>query len=94
MTKTVTGETDGLAPDAPPFTVNLTCGRPGLTYQLAVPADGSATQPGIPIGSACTASESSPSGGLVDASFDWGPPVYDPDRPTVTVTPVATRPSA
>ena len=43
VTKQVTGETAGLAPGAPPFTVTLSCGE-GLTFQLDVAAGGRATQ--------------------------------------------------
>ncbi len=85
VTKTVTGETEGLAPSAPPFTVTLTCG-PGRTYTVEVPAGGSSTQTGIPAESECTAVESAPEGGLVDASYAWGPPAYIPADATVTVT--------
>jgi hypothetical protein len=84
VTKAVTGETAGLAPDAPPFTVNLACG-PGHTHVLQVPAGGSATATGIPVGASCTAVESAPTGGLVDASYGWADPVYDPEDATVTV---------
>ncbi len=64
--------------------------QPGLRartelYQLDVPADGSATQDGIPVGSACTATETPPDGGLVDASYAWGDPTYVPPDATVTV---------
>jgi uncharacterized repeat protein (TIGR01451 family) len=87
VAKQVTGATAGLAPGAT-FTINLACG-PGLSYQLDVPANGSATQDGIPVGSVCTATESTPTGGLVDASFAWGPPTFDPATVTVALgTPV------
>ena len=85
VTKVVTGETAGLDPGAPPFTVTLVCG-PGLTFQLSVPANSSATQDGIPVGSTCVATESAPTGGLVDGSYAWGEPAYAPPDATVTVT--------
>ena len=85
VTKQVTGLTAGLDPGAPPFSVTLNCG-PGRTYELDVPADGSATQNNIPVGSVCTATESEPTGGLVDASYAWdNPPTYVPADATATV---------
>ncbi|MGB8384914.1 MAG: DUF5979 domain-containing protein, partial [Dermatophilaceae bacterium] len=84
VTKTVTGLTAGLAPDAPPFPVTLICGV-GRTYTLQVPAGGSATQNDIPVGSTCTASEAMPAEGLVDDSYAWGAPAYTPPDATVTV---------
>ena len=84
VTKTVTGLTAGLAPGAPPFPVTLICGV-GRTYTLQVPAGGSATQNDIPVGSTCTASEATPTEGLVDDSYAWGAPVYTPPDATVTV---------
>ncbi|MEU1970280.1 DUF5979 domain-containing protein [Microbacterium sp. NPDC019599] len=84
IAKEVTGLTDGLISDAT-FVVNLNCG-PGLVYQLTVPADGSATQEGIPAGSTCVAVEAPPDQSqLVDASFSWGTPVYIPADATVQV---------
>ncbi len=92
--KQITGEVAGLSPDAPPFAVQLNCG-PGQLYAVAVPANGGATQDGIPVGSQCTATESGPSGGLVDASYAWGSPSFVPADPvsvaldapqTITVT--------
>ena len=65
-------------------TVQLNCG-PGQLYAVAVPANGSATQDGIPVGSQCTATESARSDGLVDASYAWASPSFDPADATVTV---------
>ena len=84
VTKTVTGETAGLDPGAPPFAVLIDC-DPGRIYLLLVPANGSATQDGIPGGSTCTAAEATPTGGLVDESYAWDAPIYDPADATVTV---------
>ncbi len=86
VTKTVTGETSGLATDAPPFQVTLNCGIRG-TLELQVPADGSAVQENVPVGATCEAVESDPTGGLVDASYAWGTPVYTPASGRVTVGP-------
>jgi uncharacterized repeat protein (TIGR01451 family) len=84
VTKTVTGLTDGLAPDAPPFVVQLNCGV-GRIFELSVPANDSATGDDIPAGSVCTPIESEPTGGLVDASYAWGDTTYDPETVTVVV---------
>ena len=83
VAKVVTGVTAGLSPTAPPFTITLDCG-PSRVYQLDVPAGGSAIQADIPVGSVCTATETAPSGGLVDASFAWGDPTIVPAAVTVT----------
>ena len=85
VTKTVTGETAGLVADTT-FPITLDCG-PGNAYQLDVPAGGGATQDGIPVGSDCTATETTqPAGGLQDASYTWGTPTYEPANGKVTVT--------
>ena len=89
VTKTVTGETAGLAPDAPPFHVHLDCGDGGI-FELDVPADGSATQGNIPAGSECTATEAEPTGGLVDDSYAWGETTYTTQPVTVVVGETAT----
>ena len=78
VTKTVTGQTAGLSPahrrsPSPEL-------RSRSALQLDVPADGSATQGDIPAGSECTATESAPTGGLVDASYAWGDPDVRPRR--------------
>ena len=83
VAKVVTGLTAGLAPGAPPFTITLDCG-PSRVYQLDVSAGGSAVQADIPVGSVCTAAETAPTGGLVDASFAWGDPTFVPATVTVT----------
>jgi len=82
VSKALTGETAGLASDAPAFQVTLGCGDAG-TYELAVPAGGSASQQGIPIGVTCTVSESAPTGGLVDDSYAWGATTITPASVTV-----------
>ncbi|GAA1980150.1 DUF5979 domain-containing protein [Microbacterium pumilum] len=82
--KDVTGEVGGLAAGAT-FVVNLNCGL-GFVYQVTVPADGIATQSGIPAGSTCVAVEAPPDPSqLVDASYAWGPPVYTPADATIAV---------
>ena len=84
VAKQVTGETAGLIPGAL-FSVSLDCGA-GQIYALVVTDGGSTTQDGIPVGSSCTATESTPSqDALVDASYAWLPAVYTPDDATVVV---------
>lgn len=89
VAKSVTGQTAGLVAGTT-FPVTLDCG-PGHFYQLDVPADGAVTQDGVPVGSDCTATETTqPAQGLVDDSYAWGPPVYSPADATVTVASGAT----
>ncbi len=79
--KQITGLTEGLL-GTPNFTITLDCGA-GRVFQLIVAANASATQGNIPAGSTCTLSETLPPGGLVDTSYAWGTPTFNP--PTVTV---------
>ncbi|MDN5768466.1 MAG: DUF11 domain-containing protein, partial [Humibacillus sp.] len=83
VTKAVTGATAGLVAGNT-VQVVLNCG-PGEVYELDVPIPGGATQSDIPVGSSCTATESTLTSGLLDASYAWGAPVYDPSDATVTV---------
>ena len=93
-TKTVTGEIAGLVP-ARRRSRSRSTADAGQIYELAVPADGSATQDNIPVGSVCTATESAPTGGLVDASYALGRhPTYMPADATATVVSGRRRRSA
>lgn len=84
LTKQVTGETSGLIPGAS-FAMTLNCG-PGQLFRIPLANGGSFTQGGIRAGSSCTAVEAPPSQDqLVDASFAWGTPTYDPGNATVTI---------
>ncbi|MET0863419.1 MAG: DUF5979 domain-containing protein, partial [Nakamurella sp.] len=75
VTKLVTGETAGLAGE-PEFSVTINCG-PGGSYQVSVPADGTVTQDGIPLGSICSATETNlPADAFVDPSYGWSSPTY------------------
>ena len=91
VTKTVTGETAGLVDDAT-FQITLNCG-PGRVYQLTLADGGSVTQGQLPAGSSCTAVEAPPDQNqLIDESFAWDPPVYDPTDATVNVVVDQTAP--
>ena len=81
--KQITGQTAGLVVGST-FAVTLNCG-PGLIFHLSVPGDDSVTQGDIPVGSTCVATEATPVGGLLDASYAWGDTTYDPVDGTVTV---------
>jgi uncharacterized repeat protein (TIGR01451 family) len=84
VSKTVTGETAGLA-DGATFAVTLNCG-PGLVYHLTIADGGSQTQDNVPAGSTCVAIEAPPDqSNLVNDSYAWGPPTYDPADATVDV---------
>jgi len=84
--KVISGATAGLA-GTPNFQITLACGTAG-TFQLSVPAGGSATQANLPIGTVCAVSEAAPTGGLVDASYTWGTATYSPASVTVNGPPV------
>ncbi|WP_108718829.1 DUF5979 domain-containing protein [Miniimonas sp. S16] len=75
VTKAVTGETAGFTGGSDAiFPIGLTCD--GVSYGTQDVADGeSLVFSGIPLGAACTASESGFSGGLADASFAWASPI-------------------
>ncbi|OFE16549.1 hypothetical protein BA895_02850 [Humibacillus sp. DSM 29435] len=83
VTKAVTGETAGLLAGNTAM-VSLNCG-PGRVYELDVPIPGETTQDGIPVGSTCVATESTLTGGLLDASYAWETPDYSPADATVEV---------
>ena len=76
VTKQVTGETDGLLTGTN-FEIALVCSD--QVARSAQVANGQAhTFTGIPANVTCTASETTPTAPLLNASFAWGTPTYSP----------------
>ncbi|MFC6354745.1 DUF5979 domain-containing protein [Luethyella okanaganae] len=68
----VVSPVDGLAPGTT-FAVIVDCGPAG-SFPFTLTNGGPAgVTDSVPVGTRCTVSETAPSGGLVDASYGWGP---------------------
>lgn len=73
VTKAITGETDGVTAAAS-FEIAVTCTN-GYSDTVIVGVNGTGLTPDLPVGTQCSFTEASPSGGLVDSSYAWGTPV-------------------
>ncbi|MEP6560884.1 MAG: DUF5979 domain-containing protein, partial [Nakamurella sp.] len=75
VTKGVSGEIQGIVAGAT-FEVTVSCqGRDDQVFDLAVGATASTGD--IPVGTACSVTETAPTGGLLDPSYSWGPTPAD-----------------
>ena len=88
ITKEVTGATEGYTgADGEHFTVTYLCasGEFQMRDTVTIANGGSVTIPDVPLGWTCALGESAPSADLlVDGSYAWGLPVYEPGNVTLT----------
>ncbi len=79
--KQITGETAGVTAAAS-FQITVSCSN-AYTGTFTVGVGGTALTPDLPVGTSCSFSEATPTGGLVDSSYQWGTPVL-PGPVTIT----------
>ncbi|WP_158716284.1 DUF5979 domain-containing protein [Blastococcus sp. Marseille-P5729] len=89
--KKVSGQTAGLKPGTT-FAISLTCTVPGSqapqTFGPQQVSDGGSATIAVPLGSSCVATEALPAAGtLVDGSYAWEAPTYDPSSSVVVSEP-------
>lgn len=85
ISKKVVGPAGAFANTDMDFKGSYTCN--GVSRDFSVKAGASFTSPAntIPAGSSCVVNETAPSGGLLNASYQWSAASYAPGNATVTV---------